>query len=97
MPRRKRADRKAAGDGELVGDGGAGGGGAAAAPAAAEAPWECDTCTFSNAAASADCEMCEMTRPVDGVAYFGGCDEVFRGVRVSDGEEVLSTPAGGNG
>jgi len=31
---------------------------------------------------------------VDGVAYFGGCDEVFRGVRVSDGEEVLSTPAG---
>ena len=31
---------------------------------------------------------------VDGVAYFGGCDEVFRGVRVSDGEEVLNLPAG---
>ena len=29
---------------------------------------------------------------VDGVAYFGGCDEMFRGVRIADGEEVFSVP-----
>jgi eukaryotic-like serine/threonine-protein kinase len=32
----------------------------------------------------------------DGVAYFAGCDEVFRGIRISDGREVLKMPAGGN-
>ena len=26
--------------------------------------------------------------------YFGGCDEMFRGIRASDGEEVFSVPAG---
>jgi eukaryotic-like serine/threonine-protein kinase len=31
---------------------------------------------------------------VDGVAYFGGCDEVFRGVLVTDGREVLTVSAG---
>ena len=30
----------------------------------------------------------------DGIAYFGGCDEVFHGVRISDGEEVVSLSAG---
>ncbi|MFN0087329.1 MAG: PQQ-binding-like beta-propeller repeat protein [Blastocatellia bacterium] len=33
---------------------------------------------------------------IDGIAYFAGCDEYFRGVRVSDGKEVLRTSAGGN-
>ena len=30
----------------------------------------------------------------DGVAYFGGCDEIFRGVRVADGKEIVSMSAG---
>jgi outer membrane protein assembly factor BamB len=30
-----------------------------------------------------------------GVAYVSGCDEVFHGVRLSDGEEVVQFPAGG--
>jgi outer membrane protein assembly factor BamB len=29
------------------------------------------------------------------VVYVGGCDEVFRGVRVKDGKEILQFPAGG--
>jgi outer membrane protein assembly factor BamB len=32
----------------------------------------------------------------NGVAYFAGCDEIFRGIRISDGREVLKMPAGGN-
>jgi len=31
---------------------------------------------------------------VDGVAYFGGCDAMFRGIRVSNGEEVFSASVG---
>ena len=31
----------------------------------------------------------------NGVVYLGGCDEVFRGVRLADGKEVLHFPAGG--
>src|ERR1051326_7152492 len=30
-----------------------------------------------------------------GIIYFGGCDEVFHGIRLSDGQEVLKFPAGG--
>ena len=33
---------------------------------------------------------------VDGVAYFAGCDEIFHGVRVTDGREAFKLPAGGN-
>jgi outer membrane protein assembly factor BamB len=32
---------------------------------------------------------------VDGVAYIAGCDEIFRGIRISDGREVMQIPAGG--
>jgi eukaryotic-like serine/threonine-protein kinase len=32
----------------------------------------------------------------DGVAYIAGCDEVFRGIRISDGREVLRMPGIGN-
>jgi outer membrane protein assembly factor BamB len=32
----------------------------------------------------------------DGVAYIAGCDEIFRGIRVSDGREVLRMPGIGN-
>ena len=32
----------------------------------------------------------------NGIAYFAGCDEIFRGIRISDGREVLKMPAGGN-
>jgi hypothetical protein len=28
-------------------------------------PWNCDQCTFTNAAISTKCEICEETRPVD--------------------------------
>lgn len=31
----------------------------------------------------------------EGVAYFGGCDEAFHGIRIADGKEVLQFPAGG--
>ena len=31
----------------------------------------------------------------NGIIYLGGCDEVFRGIRLSDGQEVLQFPAGG--
>ena len=30
-----------------------------------------------------------------GVAYVSGCDEVFHGIRLTDGEEVVQFPAGG--
>jgi outer membrane protein assembly factor BamB len=30
-----------------------------------------------------------------GVAYVGGCDEVFHGIRVADGHEVVQFPSGG--
>ena len=30
----------------------------------------------------------------DGIAYFGGCDEMFRGVRIADGEEIFSLSSG---
>jgi outer membrane protein assembly factor BamB len=30
-----------------------------------------------------------------GVAYVSGCDEVFHGIRVADGKEVVQFPAGG--
>jgi outer membrane protein assembly factor BamB len=30
----------------------------------------------------------------DGVAYISGCDEVFRGIRVSDGKELFQFPSG---
>jgi outer membrane protein assembly factor BamB len=30
-----------------------------------------------------------------GIIYLGGCDEVFHGVRLSDGKEVVRFPAGG--
>jgi len=33
---------------------------------------------------------------VGGVAYFAGCDEIFHGIRVADGVEVVKVPAGGN-
>ena len=33
-------------------------------------------------------------RVFDGIAYFGGCDEAFHGVRISDGVEVVSLSAG---
>lgn len=33
---------------------------------------------------------------VNGVAYFAGCDEIFHGIRISDGAEVTKIPAGGN-
>ncbi|MGH9800779.1 MAG: PQQ-binding-like beta-propeller repeat protein, partial [Blastocatellia bacterium] len=33
---------------------------------------------------------------VDGVAYFAGCDEIFHGIRIADGKEVVRVPAGGN-
>jgi outer membrane protein assembly factor BamB len=32
----------------------------------------------------------------DGVAYIAGCDEVFHGIRISDGREVLRMPGIGN-
>ena len=32
----------------------------------------------------------------DGVAYIAGCDEIFRGIRISDGREVLRIPGIGN-
>jgi outer membrane protein assembly factor BamB len=32
----------------------------------------------------------------NGVAYIAGCDEVFRGIRISDGREVLRMPGIGN-
>ena len=32
---------------------------------------------------------------VDGVAYLSGCDEVFHGIRLADGQEVLQFPSGG--
>ena len=31
---------------------------------------------------------------VDGVAYIAGCDETFRGIRISDGREMLTIPIG---
>ena len=31
----------------------------------------------------------------NGVAYVGGCDEVFHGIRMADGKEVAQFPAGG--
>ena len=31
----------------------------------------------------------------DNIAYIAGCDEIFRGIRISDGKEVLNMPAGG--
>ena len=30
----------------------------------------------------------------DGIAYISGCDEVFRGIRVSDGKELFQFPSG---
>lgn len=33
---------------------------------------------------------------VDGIAWFAGCDEIFHGIRIADGKEVTSMPAGGN-
>ena len=30
----------------------------------------------------------------EGIAFFGGCDETLHGVRISDGTEVTSVPAG---
>ncbi len=33
---------------------------------------------------------------VEGIAYFGGCDEIFHGIRVSDGKEVTRLPGIGN-
>lgn len=32
----------------------------------------------------------------NGIAYIAGCDEVFRGIRISDGREVLRMPGIGN-
>jgi outer membrane protein assembly factor BamB len=32
---------------------------------------------------------------IDGIAYIAGCDEIFRGVRISDGKEVMRMSAGG--
>jgi eukaryotic-like serine/threonine-protein kinase len=31
----------------------------------------------------------------NGIAYVGGCDEVFHGIRIADGTEVVQFPAGG--
>ena len=31
-----------------------------------------------------------------GVVYVAGCDEVFRGIRLTDGQELFQFPAGGN-
>ncbi len=31
---------------------------------------------------------------IEGIAYIAGCDEVFRGIRVADGREVLNVPVG---
>jgi eukaryotic-like serine/threonine-protein kinase len=47
--------------------------------------WKYTTSNFVHATPSLD----------NGVVYLGGCDEVFRGVRISDGQEVLHFPAGG--
>jgi eukaryotic-like serine/threonine-protein kinase len=33
---------------------------------------------------------------VDGIAYFAGCDEIFHGIRISDGKEVVNLPRIGN-
>jgi eukaryotic-like serine/threonine-protein kinase len=33
---------------------------------------------------------------VDGIAYFAGCDEIFHGIRLSDGKEVVNLPRIGN-
>ena len=33
---------------------------------------------------------------VNGVAYFAGCDEIFHGLRVSDGKEIVRLPGIGN-
>lgn len=33
---------------------------------------------------------------VDGIAYFGGCDEIFHGIRISDGKETVRIPGIGN-
>lgn len=33
---------------------------------------------------------------VDGIAYFAGCDEIFHGIRISDGKEVVHLPGIGN-
>jgi outer membrane protein assembly factor BamB len=32
---------------------------------------------------------------VAGVAYIAGCDEIFRGIRISDGKQIVQMPAGG--
>ena len=31
---------------------------------------------------------------VDGVAYIAGCDEILRGIRITDGAEVFKMPFG---
>lgn len=33
---------------------------------------------------------------LDGIAYFGGCDEIFHGIRISDGKEVAHLAGIGN-
>ena len=33
---------------------------------------------------------------IDGIAYFAGCDEIFHGIRVSNGKEVVRLPGIGN-
>ncbi|NOT61810.1 MAG: PQQ-binding-like beta-propeller repeat protein [Acidobacteria bacterium] len=33
---------------------------------------------------------------INGIAYFAGCDEIFHGIRVSDGKEVVRLPGIGN-
>ena len=37
----------------------------------------------------------QCTPGVDNVAYTAGCDEIFRGIRISDGKEVMKMSAGG--